>query len=130
QPIPLGPARATRRGGLVVRSGRAAHEATLAGLEGRQGSRHLYGDVSCEALERLQREALESPRPEVVVKVDRSGLNENHAFVRQLYAALGRVLRPIVSDEERRAGAHLVSAGRTIRARDAVGLRALNDALR
>ena len=35
QPIPLNPARAARRGGLLVRSGRAAHEITLAGLEGR-----------------------------------------------------------------------------------------------
>jgi len=130
QPIPLGPSRATRRGGLVVGSGRAAHEATLAGLEGHPGTRHLYGEVQCDALERLQREALDSPRPQVVVKVDRSGLNEHHPFAQRLYAALERVLRPIVADEERRAGAHLVSAGRATRARDAVGLRALNEALR
>ena len=32
-PIPLSPMRATRRGGLVVLSGRAAHETTLAGLK-------------------------------------------------------------------------------------------------
>ena len=41
-----------------------------------------------------------------------------------------RVLRPIVAAEERRAGAHLVRAGRAVQARDQVGLRALNDALR
>lgn len=130
QPIPPGPSRATRRGGLAVHSGRAAHETTLAGLEGRPGTRHLYGEVRCDAIERLQREALDSPRPQVVVKVDRSGLNEHHPFVRRLYAAIERVLRPIAAEEERRAGAHLVSAGRAIRARDAVGLRALNEALR
>ena len=40
------------------------------------------------------------------------------------------MLRPIVADEERRAGAHLVRPGRAVQARDQVGLRALNDALR
>ena len=130
QPIPLSPARAARRGGLVVLSGRAAHETTLAGLEARPGARHLYGDVRCEAIEQLQREALETPRPQVVVRVDRSGLNDAHPLVRQLYAKLERILRPIVDAEERRAGARLVRAGRETSARDAVGLRALNDALR
>ena len=62
QPIPLSPARAARRGGLVVMSGRAAHETTLAGLEARPGARHLYGQVRCEAIEQLQREALDKPR--------------------------------------------------------------------
>jgi hypothetical protein len=130
QPIPLSPARATRRGGLVVLSGRAAHETTLAGLEARPGARHLYGEVRCEAIERLQREALETPRPQVVVRVDRSGLNDAHPLVKHLYAALERIVRPIVEAEERRAGARLVRAGKEIAARDEVGLRALNDALR
>src|SRR3954451_23526443 len=130
EPIPLSPSRATRLGGLVIRSGRAAHETTLAGHEGEPGTRHLYGEVVCEALEELQRSALDSPRPHLVVKVDRSGLNEHHPVVQRLYAAIERVLRPIVAAEERRAGAHLVRAGRAVQARDQVGLRALNDALR
>ncbi len=130
EPIPLSPSRATRLGGLVIRSGRAAHETTLAGHEGEPGTRHLYGEVICDALEDLQRAALDAPRPHVVVKVDRSGLNEHHPVVQKLYAAIERVLRPIVIAEERRAGAHLVRAGRAVQARDQVGLRALNDALR
>jgi hypothetical protein len=130
QPIALTPARAARRGGLVIVSGRAAHETTLVGLEARPGARHLYGEVRCEAIERLQREGLESPRPQVVVRVDRSGLNDAHPLVRSLYARLERILRPIVEAEERRAGARVVRAGRETAARDQVGLRALNDALR
>ncbi len=130
QPIPLSPTRAARRGGLVVRSGRAAHEATLAGLEGRPGARHLYGEVRCEAIEQLQREAVDAPRPQVVVRVDRSGLNDAHPLVKRLYAGLERILRPIVDAEERRAGARIVRAGKEIAVRDEVGLRALNDALR
>lgn len=130
RPLPPGASRATRLGGLVVRSGRAAHESTFAGAEGLPGTRSLYGEVTCDALEELQRAALERPRPQVVVKVDRSGLNENHPVVKALYATIERVLRPIVAAEERRAGAHLVRAGGALRARDQVGLRALNDALK
>jgi hypothetical protein len=128
--LPLGPSRATRRGGLVVRSGRAAHESTLAGLEGRPGARHLYGDVYCDAIERIQRGALDSPRPQVAVRVDRGGLNESHPLVQKLYAAIERVLRPIVEDEERRAGARIVRPARAVAARDEIGVKALNDALR
>jgi len=86
--------------------------------------------VRCDAFEELQRAALDRPRPQVVVKVDRSGLNENHPVVKALYAAIDGVLRPIVAEEERRAGAHLVRTGGALRARDQVGLRALNDALK
>ena len=130
EPLSQGFSRATRRGGLVIRSGRAAHETTLASFEGRPGARHLYGEVFCEAIEQLQRDALERPRPELVVKVDRSGLNEHHPIVERLYQAIDRVLRPIVAAEERRAGAHLIGAPRAVTARDQVGLRALNDLLK
>jgi hypothetical protein len=122
--------RATRRGGLVVCSGRAAHETTLASCEGRPGGRHLYGEVHCEAIEQRQRQALDKPRPELVVRVDRSGLNEHHPLVKALYAAIDRVLKPIVQAEERRAGAHLIGAPKAVNARDQVGLKALNDLLR
>src|SRR4051794_21684239 len=130
EPLSHGFSRATRRGGLVIRSGRAAHETTLAGFEGRPGARHLYGEVFCEAIEQLQRDALDKPRPELVVKVDRSGLNEHHPIVARLYQAIDRVLRPIVAAEEKRAGAHLIGAPRAVTARDQVGLRALNDLLK
>ncbi len=129
-PIPLSPSRATRLGGLLILSGRAAHETTLGSYEGAPGARHLYGEVRCEAIEVLQRRALNSPRPQVVVRVDRSGLNEHHPMVQRLRAAVDRALAPIVADEERRASAHVVRTGRALRVRDEVGVRALNDALR
>jgi len=130
RPLGSGTSRATRLGGLVVRSGRAAHESTYASHEGHPGARHLYGEVRCDSLEALQRQALDRPRPQLVVKVDRSGLNEHHPVVRALYEAIDRVLRPIVLAEEKRAGAHLVRPGQALKARDQVGLRALNDALK
>ena len=129
-PIPLSPSRALRRGGLLIRSGRAVHECTLGSHEGRPGARHLYGEVVCEGIERLQRQALDSSRPQILVKVDRSGLNENHPVIRRLRAEIDRVLRPIIDAEEKRAESGAVRPGRELRARDQVGLRALNDALR
>jgi hypothetical protein len=60
----------------------------------------LFGEVRCDALEELQRQALDRPRPQLVVKVDRSGLNDNHPVVKALYEAVDRVLRPIVAEEE------------------------------
>ena len=64
------------------------------------------------------------------MRVDRSGLNDAHPLVKRLYAAIERIIRPIIEAEERRAGARLVRAGKEITARDEVGLRALNDVLR
>lgn len=52
-PIPLSPSSALRRGGLLVRSGRAVHETTLGSYEGRPGARHLFGEVLCEGIERV-----------------------------------------------------------------------------
>jgi hypothetical protein len=130
EPLPPGSSRATRLGGLVVRSGRAAHESTYASYEGHPAARHLYGEVRCDALEHLQRQALERPRPQLVVRVDRSGLNDHHPVVRALYETIDRVLRPLIAAEEKRAGAHLIRPGQALKARDQVGLKALNDALK
>jgi hypothetical protein len=130
RPLSPGMSRATRIGGLVVRSGRAAHESTFASFEGSPGTRSLYGEVRCDALDDLQRDAIERPRPQVVVRVDRSGLNDKHPVIKALYASIDRVLRPIVAAEERQTRAHLVRPGSALRARDQVGLRALNDALK
>jgi hypothetical protein len=55
EPIPLSPSRATRLGGLVIRSGRAAHETTLAGHEGEPGTRHLYAAVLATRVRRSRR---------------------------------------------------------------------------
>jgi hypothetical protein len=129
-PLPAGTSRATRLGGLVIRSGRAAHESTFAAHEGMPGTRHLYGEVRCDALEHLQRAALNRTRPQLVVKVDRSGLNEHHPAVRALYEQIDRILKPIVAEEDRRASAQVIRPGSALKARDQVGLRALNDALK
>ncbi len=130
EPLSQGFSRATRRGGLVIRSGRAAHETTLAGFEGRPGARHLYGEVFCEAIEQLQRDALDEPRPELVVKVDRSGLNEHHPIVA---APLRRRSTGCCGRSCGRGAACRRAPDRrrpAVTARDQVGLRALNDLLK
>ena len=57
----------------------------------------------------------------VVVTVDRSGLNDTRPVVRALYAAIDRVLAPIVADEERRQSARTIRPTNALRARDQVG---------
>jgi hypothetical protein len=60
-PFPGNVARSLRRGGLLIRSGRSAHEITLGRFENRPGAQHLYGEVRCEAIESVQRRDLEAP---------------------------------------------------------------------
>ena len=131
RPLSPGMSRATRVGGLVVRSGRAAHESTFASPRGLARARAAC-TARCAATRSsdLQRDALERPRPQVVVRVDRSGLNDNHPVVKALYA----VDRPRPAPDRRGRGAAGAGAprprrGGALRARDQVGLRALNDAL-
>ena len=83
-PLSAGFSRATRRGELTIRSGRAAHETTLASFEGRPVARHLYGEVICEVIETLQRSALDAPRP------PRGLLREARRRIRPVQNARGR----------------------------------------
>ena len=123
-------ARALRRGGLLIRSGRAAHEATLVRFENRPGAQFLYGEVRCDAIEDVQRRALMAVQPEVVVRPDRGGLSEHHPLVRRLLAKLGELLEPIVAEEERRAGTARIDVAQATRSRDLEGLRTMNRVLR
>ena len=114
-----------------MRSGRAAHEATLAGLEGRPGARHLYGEVRCDAIEGSCSGRRSSRRGRRSSSASTGAASTTRTrWSRRLYARLERILRPVVDAEERRAGARLVRAGRETAAPDEVGLRALNEALR
>ena len=87
EPIPLSPSRATRLGGLVIRSGRPRTRPRSPATRASRARGTSTARSICEEIEQLQRAALDSPRPQVVVKVDRSGLNEHHPFVQRLYAA-------------------------------------------
>ena len=70
------------------------------------------------------------PRPQVVVRSIAAGsTTTTPSSVRSTPRSSG-VLRPIVAAEERRARSHLVRPAARCSARDQVGLRALNDALK
>ena len=132
EPLSQGFSRATRRGGLVIRSGRAAHETTLAGFEGRPGARHLYGEVLCEAIEQLQREALDTPRP--AARGPGRPLRAQRAPPDRRTGSIAAIDADPATDRRgrgaaRRRASNRRSARRST-ARDEVGLRALNDALK
>ena len=119
EPLSPGFSRATRRGGLVIALG-----ARLTRPRWQASRRPAPGSCTarCSARRSSSCDAL-GQRPELVVKVDRSGLNEHHPIVARLYQAIDRVLRPIVAAEERRA-APPIGAPRLVTVRDQVSLRA------
>ena len=130
EPLSQGFSRATRRGGLVIRSGRAAHETTL------RASRAAPAPGTCTARCSARRSSScsatrsTSPGPSWWSRSTAPGSTSITRSSRGCIEAIDRVLRPIVAAEERRAGAHLIGAPRAVTARDQVGLRALNDLLK
>ena len=89
-----------RRGGLVVRSGRAAHAAMYFGFEGWEGTRRLFGSVICDSIDLIQRAAIDRGESEAIVFSDRSGLNPDHPFTQALTKAVNEKLQPLVESEE------------------------------
>ncbi len=114
-----------RRGGLLVRSGRAAHTATYFEFEGWEGTRRLFGSVTCDTIDSIQRAALDRGESEAIVFSDRSGLNPDHPFTRALYKAVNEKLQPIVESEEGGRAPTRPMAD-SVRSRRERGLRELN----
>ncbi|HEY8807017.1 MAG TPA: ATP-binding protein [Candidatus Limnocylindria bacterium] len=114
-----------RRGGLVVRSGRAAHVATYFDFEGWEGTRRLFGSVTCEAIDEIQRSALGRGESEAIVFSDRSGLNPDHPFTRALAKVVNEKLQPLVESEEGGQAPSRPMAD-SVRSRRERGLRELN----
>jgi len=114
-----------RRGGLLVCSGRAAHVASYFDFEGWEGTRRLFGVVRCDAIDDIQRSALERGESEAIVFSDRSGLNFDHPFTRALAKAVNEKLQPIVEAEEGGRAPTRPMAD-SVRSRRDRGLRELN----
>jgi hypothetical protein len=117
------------KGGLVVRSRWAAHELTLGSFGHSEGAKHLFGEVWCDALDELQYEARNEGRPELVVRVDRKGLNRDHRLVARLFEAIDAVLEDIVALEEARAKRRVQAVGDDTEKLDRAGLAHLNEAV-
>lgn len=114
-----------RRGGLVIRSGRAAHVASYFGFEGWEGTRRLLGTVSCDAIDSIQREAINRGESEAIVFSDRSGLNPDHPFTQALNKAVNEKLQPLVEAEEG-GKAPTRAMAESVKTRRERGLRELN----
>jgi hypothetical protein len=114
-----------RRGGLLVRSGRAAHAASYFGFEGWDGTRRLFGSVTCDAIDSIQREAIARSESEAIVFSDRSGLNPDHPFTQSLTRIINEKLQPLVESEEG-GKAPTRAMAESVKNRRERGLRELN----
>ena len=124
-----------RRGGILVKSRHAIHEATLfdRSLEWDPHAQWFYGRLTCEAIDDLwneydERQARgESHPPENPVPIldpsRKSGLIPDHPFVATLYERALTLLRPLVEEErtrEQRERARTVESQKTRKRLDAL----------
>jgi hypothetical protein len=104
-----------RKGGILIKSKRAIHEATLFDnrLDYDPHAAWFYGRLSCPHLDdlvndydnRLEAGGLPSDRnpSPVIDPMRRQGLMRDHPFVDALFGEALKQLRPLVEDERRRA---------------------------
>jgi hypothetical protein len=89
-----------RTGGIVIKSLRACHEATLFGFDEDQYAAKLFGELICDKLDDLQRAG------EQVVTKERDGLRRQHPFTQALLRAARAVIEQVVTAERKRAEQH------------------------
>src|SRR5260370_19421959 len=86
-----------RTGGIVIKSFRACHEATLFGFDEDQYATRLFGELRCDKLDELQRAG------EQVVTKERYGLRRQHPFTQVLLKAARVVIDNLVTTEKKKA---------------------------
>jgi hypothetical protein len=103
----------SRQGGLLIKSGRAVHEATLYGFENNAYAGYFLGFVHWDTIEDLSREfddrdeagdPIDPANPMQIIRADRRGLNAQHPAVKALRAAVEGVLRPHFERKAREMG--------------------------
>ena len=104
-----------RRGGILIKSRHAVHEATLFDtvLETDPHALRFFGRLVCDYIDELwnefdqrveDREADDPANPMPVLDPSRrSGLTRDHPFVKALFAEVLKRLRPLVEEERERA---------------------------
>ena len=104
-----------RRGGILIKSRHAIHEATLfdKDLETDSHALKFFGRLVCDYIDdlwndfdqRIQERAGDDPRNPMPVldPSRRSGLTRGHPFVKALFAEALKRLRPLVEEERKRA---------------------------
>jgi hypothetical protein len=86
-----------RTGGVVIKSFRACHEATLFGFDEDEYAAKFFGDLDCPTIDELQRVG------EQVVTKERDGLRRQHRFTQSLLKSARVVIEGLVAAEKRKA---------------------------
>jgi hypothetical protein len=94
---PLSQIGSCRTGGIVIKSFRACHEATLFGFDEDQYASRLFGELTCDKIDELQRAG------EQVVTKERDGLRRQHSFTKALLRAAQTVVDDVVTTERKKA---------------------------
>ena len=96
---PLTQSGSCRTGGILIMSKRAVHQATLFGFDDEPYAEHLFGELICDELYKLQRHG------EMVVTRTRDGLELSHPFSKALWAAarteVAEVIKQIKEETEK-----------------------------
>ncbi|MBJ7604466.1 MAG: hypothetical protein JF888_14995 [Candidatus Dormibacteraeota bacterium] len=109
-----------RQSGLLIKSGRAIHEATLYRYENSPYAGYFFGSVRWDSIDDLSREfddreeahlPADSANNTQIIRPDRKGLNDQHPAAKALKLAVEEILRPHI---ERKAN-ELGSGGRESR---------------
>jgi hypothetical protein len=101
KPVKGGMSRRTRRNGILVRSERAAYEASLGEMvRNHPAMARVFGELRIDDIETMQREADKDAEDEsqLIYKPDRSGLNAEHEFVETIHKFIDNTLAPLIAD--------------------------------
>lgn len=122
EPLTQFEAGAQRTGGILVTSRGAVLDIGFFHLESHPGTKHIFGELSCDYLYELLR------GDEPVIDLTRDGLAFTHPFVAALLSELEGVLTPILVDEARKLQAESIDLSATLK-RDSFdkALRDLNE---
>lgn len=79
-----------RDGGILIASGRTVYDCTLCGFE-EEATRTIFGEIDCSAIKEML------DKDEMVVKPDRSGLNDLKPFIKVLKEDIREFIKPLVA---------------------------------
>ncbi len=91
----------TRTNGILIRSERAAYEASQGkAIQSHPAMVRVYGELRIDGIEELQRQADSDADDEsqLIYKTDRSGLNSEHPFVEAIQGFIDDTLAPLIKD--------------------------------